>query len=293
MRQETLGVLAMFTACCIWGGSAFYYHAIAQVPPLEVLSHRTLWSGLFIGLILLSRGRLTTIPRAAMVRVALASVFISLNWFFFIFAVQVGQVTQSSLGYYMFPLVAVALGAVFLGERLKFAQWFAVGLAVIAVTLLSLGVGQVPYISLILAFTFGFYGLVKKPLTIGPMRSVFWEVMVLAPLAVFWLIGVHYFGWQGVAGRDGGYFGTDIKITALLVFSGVMTGSPLVLMAFAMERLRLATVGLVQYVNPTLQFLLAAVVFMEPVSRVHLVAFGLIWIGLGIYSYNALRQEKA
>ena len=255
-----------------------------HVPPLEVLSHRTIWSALFIGVILVIKGRAFTFPREALVRVVFAAVFISLNWFFFIYAVQVGEVTQSSLGYYMFPLVAVALGAIFLGERLKTAQWFAVGLAVVAVLILSFGVGQVPYISLILAFTFGFYGLVKKGLTIGPLRSV---------LALIWLLGAHLFDWQGVAGRSGGYFGSSVKVSVLLALSGVITGLPLVLMAYAMERLRLATVGLVQYVNPTLQFTLATVIFMEPVGRTHIIAFALIWIGLAIYSYNALRQEKA
>tara|TARA_R110002124_G_scaffold132305_5_gene294839 strand:- start:1885 stop:2766 length:882 start_codon:yes stop_codon:yes gene_type:complete len=293
MREETKGVLAMLSACFIWGLSALYYRSIAQVPPLEVLSHRTIWSALFIGVILVIKGRAFTFPREALVRVVFAAVFISLNWFFFIYAVQVGEVTQSSLGYYMFPLVAVALGAIFLGERLKTAQWFAVGLAVVAVLILSFGVGQVPYISLILAFTFGFYGLVKKGLTIGPLRSVFWEVAVLLPLALIWLLGAHLFDWQGVAGRSGGYFGSSVKVSVLLALSGVITGLPLVLMAYAMERLRLATVGLVQYVNPTLQFTLATVIFMEPVGRTHIIAFALIWIGLAIYSYNALRQEKA
>ncbi len=292
MRDETKGVLAMLLACTIWGLSALYYRAIAQVPPLEVLSHRTIWSAVFIGIILIIKGRAFTFPRGAVLRILAAAVFISLNWFFFIYAVQVGEVRQSSLGYYIFPLVAVALGALFLGERLQPVQWFAVGLAVVAVLILSVGVGQVPYISLVLAFTFGFYGLVKKGLTIGPMRSVFWEVIALLPLALIWLMGAHWFDWQGVAGRSGGYFGSGLQVSVLLVLSGIVTGLPLVLMAYAMERLRLATVGLVQYLNPTLQFTLAVVVFMEPVGRTHIVAFALIWIGLGIYSFNALRQER-
>ena len=293
MREETKGVLAMMLACTIWGLSALYYRAIAEVPPLEVLSHRTIWSAVFIGLILVVRGRAITFTRDALLRMVLASVFISSNWFVFIYAVQIGEMTQSSLGYYIFPLVAVTLGAVFLGERLKPAQWFAVFLAVVAVCLLSVGVGEVPYISLFLAATFGLYGLIKKPLTIGPMRSVFWEVMLLTPLALIWLFGAHFLDWQGIVGRSGGYFGSGIGISAWLILSGVLTGLPLVLMAFAMERLKLATVGLVQYVNPTLQFLLAIVVFMEPMSRTHMAAFGLIWTGLAIYSYNALRQDKA
>ncbi len=293
MREETKGVLAMLLACTIWGLSALYYRSIAQVPPLEVLSHRTIWSAVFIGIILVIRGRMEWLNWRAVIRVGIAALMVSINWFFFIYAVQVGKVAQSSLGYYIFPLVAVMLGAVFLGEKLKPAQWFAVGLATVAVLLLSIGVGEIPYISLILAGTFGLYGLIKKPLTIGPMRSVFWEVMLLAPLALIWLFGAHMFDWQGVAGRSGGYFGSSVGISGLLILSGVLTGFPLILMAYAMERLKLATVGLVQYINPTLQFLLATMVFMEPFSRTHMMAFALIWTGLAIYSYNALRQDKA
>jgi chloramphenicol-sensitive protein RarD len=293
MREETKGVLAMLLACTIWGLSALYYRSIAQVPPLEILSHRTIWSAVFVGIILLIRGRMEWLNWRAVIRVGIAATMVSINWFFFIYAVQVGKVAQSSLGYYIFPLVAVTLGAVFLGERLRPAQWFAVGLAAVAVMLLSIGVGEIPYISLILAGTFGIYGLIKKPLTIGPMRSVFWEVVLLAPLALIWLFGAHFLDWQGVAGRSGGYFGSSVGISGMLILSGALTGFPLVLMAFAMERLKLATIGLVQYINPTLQFLLATVVFMEPFSRTHMIAFALIWTGLAIYSYNALRQDRA
>ena len=283
----------MLLACFIWGLSALYYNSIAQVPPLEVLSHRTIWTALFIGGILIVRKGLITIPRKAFIRVFMASVFISINWFFFIYAVQIGKVTQTSLGYYIFPLVAVAFGAIFLDERLSASQWFAVILAIVAVILLSIGIGQVPYISIVLALTFGLYGLIKKPLKIGPMRSVFWEVVILLPFALIWLMGTHYFGWTGINGRHGGFFGNDFKISGALMFTGILTGLPLVLMAFAMERLRLATVGLVQYVNPTIQFLLATLVFMEPVRGTHFMAFALIWVGLGIYSINALRQERS
>ncbi|MFL2685301.1 MAG: EamA family transporter RarD [Amylibacter sp.] len=292
MKRETTGVLAMFLACFIWGISAFYYNYISQVPPLEVLSHRTIWTAVFIGAILLARRKLIIIPKEATLRVCFAAIFISINWFFFIYAVQIGKVAQSSLGYYIFPLVAVAFGAIFLGERLSLSQWFAISLAVIAVILLSFGVGEFPYIAISLAITFGLYGLVKKPLTIGPMRSVFWEVGFLLPLALIWLVGTHIFGWQGIVGRDGGFFGSNIKVSIALMFTGILTGVPLILMAFAMERLKLATVGLVQYVNPTLQFLLATLIFMEPVGRVHLIAFSLIWTALGIYSYYSIRQER-
>ncbi len=274
----------MLLACFIWGLSALYYNSIVQVPPLEILSHRTIWTALFIGGILIVRKGLITIPRKAFIRVFMASVFISINWFFFIYAVQIGKVTQTSLGYYIFPLVAVAFGAIFLDERLSASQWFAVSLAIAAVILLSIGIGQVPYISIVLALTFGLYGLIKKPLKIGPMRSVFWEVVILLPFALIWLMGTHYFGWTGINGRHGGFFGNDFKISGALMFTGILTGLPLILMAFAMERLRLATVGLVQYVNPTIQFLLATLVFMEPIRGTHFMAFALIWVPWYIFN---------
>ena len=185
----------MFLACFIWGISAFYYNYISQVPPLEVLSHRTIWTAVFIGAILLARRKLIIIPKDATLRVCFAAIFISINWFFFIYAVQIGKVAQSSLGYYIFPLVAVAFGAIFLGERLSLSQWFAISLAVIAVILLSFGVGEFPYIAISLAITFGLYGLVKKPLTIGPMRSVFWEVGFFTSVGIN-MVGGNAYIWM-------------------------------------------------------------------------------------------------
>ncbi|GLQ34731.1 permease [Amylibacter marinus] len=291
MKEDVKAVCAMGLACCIWGLSALYYRAIDHIPPLEVLSHRTLWAACFIGILLRIEGRIVAVPLRQIWVVMAASVLISVNWFLFIYAVQIGAVAQTSLGYYMFPLVAVVLGALFLREELSRMQWAAVILAGLAVVILSIGQGQLPWVSVMLALTFGLYGLVKKPLSLGPKQSVFWEVLLLFPLALIWLLGVHFLGWRGVVDAQGGWFGTGWN-TLLLMFSGVLTGGPLVLMAYAMKRLRLATVGLVQYVNPTLQFILATLIFMEPFGGEHLLAFGLIWLGLGIYSWEALRQEK-
>lgn len=292
MREEVKGVLAMCLACSIWGLSAYYYHLIAYVPPLEVLSHRTIWTVVFVGILLAMEGRIVLIKRDQLLKIMLATSMISVNWFIYIYGVQIGVVAQTSLGYYIFPLVAVALGAIFLGERLTFWQWVSVGLASVAVLILSIGGGEWPWISLALAITFGLYGVIKKPLSLGPKQSVFWEVMLMLPLAIIWLLGVHFAGWLSLDGREGGFFGHGWD-TLKLMFLGVITGGPLVLMAYAMKRLRFATVGLVQYINPTLQFFLATVIFMEPFGLWHMVCFGLIWIGLALYSWDALRQEKA
>lgn len=288
----------MVAACCIWGLSSMYYKLVAHVPPLEVLSHRTLWSLVFFGLVLSAQGRLGQLgalivqPRAMAV-VVLAAVAISTNWFFFIYSVQVGHAMQASLGYYIFPLVAVALGFVFLGERHSVVKWGAVALACLAVAGLTWGLGVAPWTALVLAFTFGIYGLLKRGVAAGPVVSVTAEVLVLAPLAALWLWGVHVQGWTGLTGRNLGTFGHDLSDTVLLMLSGPLTATPLILFSYAAKRVSYATVGLVQYINPTLQFLVATLVFREAFTPWHGFAFALIWSALALYSGESLRQDRA
>lgn len=297
MSEPIKGILALITACIIWGFAAVYYKQIAHIPPLEVLSHRTVWSLVFLFGLLSYMGRLAEIKamlfhKRSLLIVMAAALLISINWFTYILAVQIGQVVESSLGYYIFPLVAVVLGYLFLGERLARLQWYAVALASFAVILLSVGLGVTPWVSLILAVSMGFYGVCKKSLLAGPVVSVMGEVIVLAPFALIWLYGVHQLGWTGFVGRAGGYFGSGSD-TALLIFAGPLTASPLVLMSYGMKRLTLASAGLVQYLNPTLQFAVGVVIFLEPVTKWHFTTFGLIWIALGLYSYASLRRERS
>ncbi len=297
MSEQIKGVVALVVACVIWGFAAIYYKSIAHIPPLEVLSHRTLWSLVFLFGLLASTGRLREIgvmlfDKRSLPIVIIAAILISVNWFTYIVSVQIGRVVESSFGYYIFPLVAVVLGYLFLGERLVRTQWFAVGLATFAVVLLAVGLGVTPWISLILATSMGFYGVCKKSLPAGPVVSVMGEVIVLAPLALIWLCGVHYMGWTDVSGRTGGYFGIGWN-TVLLMLAGPITATPLVLMSYGMKRLTLASSGLVQYLNPTLQFGVGALIFLEPVTKWHFIAFGLIWIALALYSYEALRRERS
>ena len=298
MSESVKGILAMVAACFIWGLSGLFYKEIAHVPPLEVLSHRTLWSLVYFLLLLSLQGRLQSLRQLvldfkALPVIAFASVMISLNWFYFIYGVQVGRAVEASLGYYMFPLIAVLLGMVMFGERLRKLQWMAVGLAFIAVTILTVGLKVVPVISLILAVSFGLYGAVKKWISAGPVLSVTVEVLLLAPLAFIWLWGVHTQGWQGLTGRAGGYFGTAWFETGMLMFAGVMTATPLVLFSYASKRAPLATVGLVQYLNPTLQACVAVFAFGEVFTLWHMIAFTLIWTGLAIYSFDGLRRETS
>lgn len=282
MTDNLRGILAMILACVIWGLSPLFYALIKHVPPLEVLGWRTLWSLVFFSVVLLVQRRLRELPRALaqprqVVIIAVASVLIAANWFLFIFSIQAGRAVESSLGYYIFPLVAVILGRIFFAEALSRAQWVAVALAGVAVAVLTFGLGVAPWISLLLAGTFGAYGVIKKQLQLGPVVSVAAEVLVLMPVALAWLVVQgHWWDWTTMA---------------ILALSGPMTGGPLMLFSYAAKRARLSTVGLVQYLNPTLQFLVATQIFREPFTMWHAMAFPIIWGALAIYSLSALRAK--
>lgn len=297
MTEARKGVLAMVATATIWGLSTIYYKALSAVPPIEVLSHRTLWSAVFFGIVVLVQGRRAEVraalgnPRYLMMLAASAAL-IAANWSLFIQAVQTGHALQSSLGYYIFPLFAVALGYLVLGERFTRLQSVAIGLAVLAVALLTYGLGTAPWTAIAIAATFGFYGLVKNRLPLGPVISVFLETLILTPLALVWLWGMHTGAWTDLGGRTGGLFGQDLTTSAMLVFSGILTGGPLILFSYAARRIPYATLGLVQYLNPTLQFLVAVLVFGEPFTLWHGVTFALIWTALALYSGETLRQER-
>lgn len=291
MTEPAKGVWAMIGACTIWGFAPIMYKVLAHVPAVEVLAHRTFWSLVFFAAILAVQGRLGVLrdafrqPRQVLL-MAIAAGFITVNWFLFIWAVQNNYTVEASLGYYIFPLVAVVIGRLAFGERLNRVQWGAVALAAVAVGVLTYGLGAPPWIALILSISFGFYGLVKKHISVGPVISVTAEVVVLFPFTVAVLWWAH---------RDGnGAFGADTYDSLLLVFAGPVTATPLILFSYATKRISLATVGLVQYLNPTLQFLVAIVIFGEPFGLWHGGAFAIIWVALAIYSVATLRaQAKA
>ncbi len=298
MTDAARGVAAMVGACLIWGLSPIYFKALAHVPPLELLSHRTLWSALFfLGVLALQRrlgvlGAALGSPAGA-ARILAAALAIATNWFIFIFAIQAGRATEASLGYYIFPLVAVVIGVFAFGERPRPAQWGAVALAALAVLVLTWGQGAAPWIALCLSVSFGLYGLAKKRLAVGPVVSVTGEVLLLSPLALLVLGLVHGGLWPlGVPGQAG-HFGGDTATTLLLAAAGPITATPLILFSYATRRISLGTVGLVQYLNPTLQFTVAVVIFAEPFGPFHAIAFPLIWTALALYTASALRAEKA
>ena len=279
------GVAAMVACCVIWGLSPVYYRLLDHLPAADILAHRTIWSLVFFLGVLLVQPRAGLVLRALGEKgqarwIVLAALLVSVNWFLFIVAIQIDRVTETSLGYYILPLVSVLFGLVLFGERLARLQWLAVALAATGVVVLTIGLGAAPWISMVLAMSFGIYGVLKKQVATGPVVSVTAEVLVIAPVAVLWLA---LFGQMGLP--DPGTLG-------LLVLSGPMTAGPLILFSYAAKRVRLATLGLIQYLNPSLQLLLAVAVFGEPLGPAHAIAFPLIWLALALYSWVAVREER-
>lgn len=290
MTEAGKGVGAMMLACIIWGLSPLYYKLIDHIPPIEILAHRTIWSCVFFTVVLLVQGRLSLLfaqfrgLRPCLV-LAFSSLMISLNWFVFITAIQIGKTVEASLGYFIFPLVSVMLGRIFFAEVLGRAQTIAVGLAALAVLILTLGLGVPPWISLLLGTSFGMYGAVKKWISTGPVVSVTGEVLLLLPIAAILLGQIH--------GHDNGHFLGSGFDTLMLGFAGIMTGTPLILFSYATKRVALATVGVLQYINPSLHFIVATMIFREVFSVWHAIAFALIWTALVVYTMAAWRQESA
>ena len=291
MNSSTAGILSIISACIIWGFAPVYYKLLVTVPPLELLSHRTIWSFIFFFGVLGFYGRVKELWSAIfnfkgqLPIILLASVLIAINWFFFIYAIQTNQTTEASLGYFMMPLVTVVWGLIIFREKLSIFQWMSVLLAAVAVCILTFGLGVPPWIALILSFSFSIYAVLKKKLEISSIVSVTGEVLVLVPIGLLLLLYFHMDGH--------GSFGVDWKITFLLALSGPLTAAPLILFSYGTKKVNLSTAGILQYLNPSLQFFCAAYIFMEPLSIWHMVAFPLIWAALFIYSWVGIKKSRA
>lgn len=284
------GALYASLAFFIWMGFPIYFKTVAEVPATEVLAHRVCWSALFvIALLLLLRRRsgLQTIVREPrlVLWLGLSALLVSTNWLIFIWAVAHNHVLESSLGYFINPLLNVVLGVLLLRERLRRAQWIAIGIGALGVVNLIWQYGQVPWISLGLACSFGLYGLLRKRIPIDALTGLCVETVLIAPIALGYLI---YLNAHGT-----GMFGTvRWQLDGLLMASGVLTALPLILFAAAARRLTLSTLGQLQYSVPTGHFLLAVFVFGEHFTRTHAVTFTCIWIALAVYAFDTYRAER-
>jgi len=284
------GVLYGIGAYTWWGVVPIYFKAVAHVSPYEVLAHRVVWSLLLLGLLLRVRGRLRHVVGAfrdrATLRVLIATtVLIALNWFTFIWAVTNGHLKEASLGYFMIPLVHVLLGFVVLKERLRDWQWVAVAFAAAGVGLRTALVGTVPVVALVLACSFGLYGLFRKTVGVDGMVGLTVEAALLWPIAVVYLVVLDQADRLALA-HD------TWQTSVLLMLGGVVTCVPLLWFTNAARRLRLATLGFLQYIAPTFQLLLAVLVYGETFARSHAVGYGLIWAGLAIYSIDSALASR-
>ncbi|MBZ9538075.1 EamA family transporter RarD [Modicisalibacter tunisiensis] len=269
----------------MWGCFPLFFALFEGTPAWEILIHRVLWSCVFLaGLIVLLRrwqpviGALRRPQRLG--RVLACALLIGLNWGIYIYAVETRHVLQASLGYFLTPLVNVALGMLVLKERMSRWQALAVGLAAIAIAVQLILLGQLPWITLVLALSFGTYGLLRKQVPLDGLSGLFVETLLLLPLALLAL------GWLSAEGASH-FLQGDHRTTLLLIASGVFTALPLMAFAGAARRLRLATLGFLMYLNPTMQFFIALLVFHEPLPATQLATFVLIWIGLAVYSCSA------
>lgn len=286
----TKGIAAAVVAYALWGILPVYWKALQAVPAFEILCHRTIWSFVFVLLILTARRQWGWLQRArqdprSLLRFAGSACLLGLNWFTYIWAVNAGHIVDASLGYFINPLISVLLGVLFLRERLRLWQGIAIGIATAGVLLLTLGYGAFPWIALTLALTFGFYGLLRKTAPLGSLEGLSLEMAFLSIPTLAYLV---YLEWMGTSSF--GHAGTATSL--LLALSGLVTAFPLLMFAYAARQVTLATIGILQYIAPTLQFLLGVFVYGEPFTHTRLVGFAVIWISLLIYSVEGVVRER-
>jgi len=279
------GTLLGAAAYGMWGLFPLFWPLLRPAGPVEVLAHRVLWSLLVVAVLLWLTGSwaaVRAVPRRQVLRLALAACLLAVNWGTYIYGVNSGQVVETSLGYFINPLVSVALGVLVLGERLRTAQRAAVAAAALAVVVLSVENGRPPYLALVLAFSFGFYGLLKKQAGIGAVPSLAVETAVLAPLAAVFVVAT---GGGTAVSHGLGHLG-------LLALSGVVTTVPLLAFGAAATRVPLTTLGVLQYVAPTLQLLVGVLLRHEAFGTQQVVGFGLVWAALAVFTADLISARR-
>ncbi len=283
------GVIFAFLAYFMWGVFPFYFKALHDVPAIQILGHRFVWSVVFLAIILtVMRGwkdfRRVITGKLVLVYL-IASCLLAINWYTYIWSVNNGHIVEASLGYFINPLVNVFLGVVFLKERLKLWQWLPIGLAAVGVSYLTIASGALPWIPLTLAFSFGLYGLMKKIAPLNPLHGLSMETGLLFIPALLFLV------YEEVSGMGSfGHLGTLNAV--LLMFAGVVTALPLLLFAGAAHRIPLSMMGLVQYVTPTMQFLVGVLAYHEAFTTERMITFCIIWLALLIYSVSGVWQYQ-
>ncbi len=291
MRSEIRsGAFFAAAAYTIWGISPIYFKAISAVAPLDIVCYRIVWSVFFLALLLSQQKKWHVIKtlfaeKRTLTILICTAVIIGLNWLIFIWAVNNNHVLDASLGYYINPLINILLGMVFLGERLRPLQWFAVALATVGVTIQVVRFGSIPWVALALAISFGCYGLLRKKISIDTITGLFFETVVLLPAAVVYLAA---FSGEGFSLMVHG----SLSLDALLIAAGLITTIPLLCFTAAAARLRLSTLGFFQYIGPSLMFFLALTIYDEPFKIDSGITFAFIWTALALFTLDAFRRNR-
>jgi len=283
------GALAALAAYILWGFLPLLFRQVEAAGSVMIVAERTMWSLLLLGVILVFRGGFGPVlalfsDRRRALGTLLSAVLLAANWLLYVWAVETGQVLEASFGYFINPMVNVAMGMVLLGERQNRLQTVAITIAVIAIVIQAIGLGSVPFIALGLAFSFGFYGYFRKTAQLGPASGLFAETAMLAPAAMAFMIYTFMTSGPGIH--------ADPYYLLLLAATGPATAIPLLLFAFAVRRLRLTTIGMFQYLAPSIQFLVAIFLFGEHLNGLRLVSFALIWLSLMVFSYDSFKRRK-
>jgi chloramphenicol-sensitive protein RarD len=291
MKPASKGFLAALSAFAIWGLFPLYFHPLREVSSLQVIAHRVVWSCLFVLAWIGIRGEMRTLratlaDRSIVWRLAVSATLISVNWLTYVWGVTHGHVIETSLGYFIGPLVNVVLGVGLLSERLSRGQWVAVALAVVGVSYLTVVTGSLPWIALTLAFSFATYGLIRKVVKVESLPGLATETLLLAPFAAAYLL------WCEAAG-SGALGHAAPVVNTLLIGSGPVTAIALFLFAYGTRLLPYSTVGVLQYITPTLQFICGVCVLHEPFARTRAVGFTIIWAALLVYAGEGLRLTNS
>jgi chloramphenicol-sensitive protein RarD len=289
--EHRKGVAFGVAAYVMWGAFPLYWPLLEPAGAFEILAHRLVWSSIVMAALVVGFSRTAQLRRLVRTPrtfglLALAGVAVSINWTGYIWGVNNGYVVETSLGYFINPLVTVLMGVLVLRERMRPAQWVAVGIGFVAVLVLAIDYGRPPWIALLLAFSFGTYGLLKKTANAGAIESLALETAVVAPIALVYVV------WLGATGA--GHFTSEgIGHTALFVSAGLVTAVPLICFGAAAVRVPLVVLGLLQYLAPILQFALGVLHFHEDMPTGRWIGFGLVWIALVVFTYEAIRYRRS
>lgn len=288
--EHSIGLINGFIAYIIWGAVILYWPYLAPAKPLEILAHRILWSLLFVAAILIYQKRIASLKvvmknARQMKLLTVAAVLIGFNWGLFIWASMNGHVLDSSLGYYITPLLNVALGVFFFKERLRPMQWLAIGIAAFAVLFITIALGVLPWVALSLATSFAMYGYVKKLANVQSLESLMIETLILTPVAIAYLIWLQFNGGNT-------FLAYGLDHTLWMASAGVFTAIPLLAFGVAITRLPLTTLGMLQYIGPTIQFFVGVWLTQEAMPRERFIGFAITWVALVILTFDALRNRR-